>query len=243
MIVAPVVRAVVREVESLPETARGAGGFGSTGLVILCLALASSNACKKKETPEPPPVVAAPEPLADAGAPSKPVPSKPKEEVRGPCLPGMALANDGTITVCMDRYEFPGFGQMPQADLTQDEAQAKCADLGKRLCTEEEWRAGCQGPSNSTFPYGDSYQGTVCNTSLGKAMPVSESGSFPECVSASGVYDMAGNVAEWIATSGHSMGGSAADGDDGRCSFKVKRARAKDTDLGFRCCSEPRVGR
>jgi len=30
-VVAPVVRAVWREVEALPETARGAGGFGSTG--------------------------------------------------------------------------------------------------------------------------------------------------------------------------------------------------------------------
>ena len=31
MVVAPVVRVAWREVETLPETARGAGGFGSTG--------------------------------------------------------------------------------------------------------------------------------------------------------------------------------------------------------------------
>ena len=31
MVVAPVVRAAWREVSSLPETRRGAGGFGSTG--------------------------------------------------------------------------------------------------------------------------------------------------------------------------------------------------------------------
>lgn len=32
MVVAPVVQAALMEVESLPETARGAGGFGSTGV-------------------------------------------------------------------------------------------------------------------------------------------------------------------------------------------------------------------
>lgn len=34
MVIAPVARAMVREVHSLDETARGAGGFGSTGLGV-----------------------------------------------------------------------------------------------------------------------------------------------------------------------------------------------------------------
>jgi formylglycine-generating enzyme required for sulfatase activity len=154
----------------------------------------------------------------------------------------MSVATDGTVSVCIDKYEFPGFGRVPETLISQGDANTRCVDLGKRLCTEAEWRAACRGPSKLAFPYGDGYQSTTCNTSLGKPASLVASGTFVECKSAAGVYDLAGNAAEWIAEEMETMGGSAAEGDDGRCASKDKRTRARDENVGFRCCMTPRVG-
>jgi hypothetical protein len=59
-------------------------------------------------------------------------------------------------------------------------------------------------------------------------------------VSATGVHDIAGNVAEW-ASDGTIAGCSAADGGDGRCDAAPRPAPAEGArfaDVGFRCCGD-----
>lgn len=122
---------------------------------------------------------------------------------------------------CMDRYEAPNQkGAKPLSFQIAPDGEAWCKTRGKRLCTEAEWVRACEGPNGSPYPYGTTYVKGRCNddktwispnwTTLGTypsdaAMSEAErlyqadpSGSNPECVSAEGVFDLTGNVAEWV---------------------------------------------
>ena len=46
-------------------------------------------------------------------------------------------------------------GAVPQGYINGVQAAAACASAGKRLCTDAEWLRACQGPSSTTYPYGN----------------------------------------------------------------------------------------
>lgn len=159
----------------------------------------------------------------DAGEPS-PCPS-----------PGMVMWGDA----CIDAYESPGKGRLPETGVSVGQAEASCNKRGLRLCSEKEWVAACRGPHRASFPYGESSRPAACNTFKGSTGEVAPTGSHPDCKSASGAFDMAGNVAEWVA-GGQVMGGSVQDGHSGRCSKRTRRRTSDRTysDVGFRCCGD-----
>ncbi len=155
-----------------------------------------------------------------------------------------------TSAYCVDLYEFPNRpGMIPRVSVSQEEADASCRKLGKRLCDEREWERACKGPTNFRFPYADRYDGSVCNTqdATDNPRPLGVSGRFANCRSGYGVYDLSGNVGEWtsspyddgvpeIAVKG---GNSARPGWDTRCASRTSRPpSARDSKLGFRCCAD-----
>ncbi|MDM8530007.1 SUMF1/EgtB/PvdO family nonheme iron enzyme [Anaerolineales bacterium HSG25] len=91
-----------------------------------------------------------------------------------------------------------GYEAHPVSFVTWYGAQAYCQAQGKRLPTEAEWEKAARGTTGQIYPWGDetptcdrlSYSGCV-----GSTTPV---GSYPNGVSPYGVYDMAGNVSEWV---------------------------------------------
>jgi formylglycine-generating enzyme len=122
---------------------------------------------------------------------------------------------------CIDRYEAPNeAGASPLLMQSAPEAEAWCQARAKRLCTEDEWVRACQGPKGLPYPYGRKYDERSCNQDakyvtpnwgkLGrwpaaeaeaevKRLDQSEpSGKRATCVSAEGVHDLTGNVAEWV---------------------------------------------
>lgn len=174
------------------------------------------------------------------------------------------------VRVCMDEYEWPNkAGATPWVMLRFVEAEAKCASVGKRLCTEFEWEMACEGSGARPWPYGFRYQPLTCNTNK-PYMGVSEaallslnekvrnaetwrvwqgapSGAFPACVSEYGVADLVGNVEEWVSTSrpewpfrSSLKGGFWAKPWAGcRGTNDSHGPMFRFYEVGFRCCKDP----
>ncbi len=81
----------------------------------------------------------------------------------------------------------------PSAFATWFQAQEACANSAKRLPTSAEWQVG----ANGTPDPGPDDQVADCTTDAQTGL--SATGSRSRCVSARGVFDMAGNVSEWVA--------------------------------------------
>lgn len=138
------------------------------------------------------------------------------------CPAGMVHARKG---VCIDVYEWPNVpGERPLLAASGEpealgsplDADMLCLSVGKRVCTRTEWVSACRGSGGSPFPYGKTYDAAACNTGarwrevnsekvakrdkdeLARLDQSAPAGSFTQCISAAGAYDMVGNAEEWV---------------------------------------------
>ena len=149
-------------------------------------------------------------------------------------------------------------GVLPWTQATWSEAASACQKVGLFLCPGDLWKAVCEGVGGAEFPYGDTYDGAMCNgndnpiggCSSGSCSPW-PTGSSQGCVSSTGAFDMSGNVREWTSdtVSGGALvrgGGFRESDDELRCSnvdpaTHVEAMSTAADDLGFRCCAVPPV--
>jgi serine/threonine protein kinase len=157
-----------------------------------------------------------------------------------------------TKAFCIDKFESPNSqGSMPITDLTFIEAKKSCLSMGKHLCSEVEWEKACKGKESEKYPYGNTYDGALCNTQgrNGEQRLPMKTGSFEKCISSYGAFDLSGNVLE-LTTSATSDSPVAAKGGSSRsssyqakCSSRLFPAPdARDPYTGFRCCRTPKLG-
>ncbi len=158
---------------------------------------------------------------------------------QGACPLGAHLVSAGGHSFCVDLYEYPGGNTIPRTHVSFAEAGRICVARGERLCSEGEWERACRGKGNASYPYGQTFEATRCNTK-GTGGEPAPGGTFAGCKSAAGAYDMSGNVAEWVG-SGALKGGNAREGaKESRCSAVTRGAPAAGGPLvGFRCCADP----
>jgi formylglycine-generating enzyme required for sulfatase activity len=148
-------------------------------------------------------------------------------------------------------------GQAPAVNVSQLQADVACRRAGKRLCSLAEWQAACRGGGARKYAYGDAYEKGRCHDRTMAAerhttgpLPT---GSVPRCRTpeggeGGGVYDLSGNVWEWLAAEGAAqvatfIGGSLYTDDaedvqscvpeEGMAQPLTQRTAA----IGFRCCA------
>jgi formylglycine-generating enzyme len=100
-----------------------------------------------------------------------------------------------------------------QAKMARAEAEAYCAFRGGRLPTSDEWAFAAAGANARRYPWGDT--GAVCRRAswglkdgpcgFGHTGP-ELAGLHPQGATPEGIFDLAGNVSEWVA-------GAAGDAD------------------------------
>lgn len=159
-------------------------------------------------------------------------------------------------------------GVTPNGYLSGILAERACHNAHKRLCTELEWVTACRGEADQQFPYGPDYQSGKCNVFNGAhpalllhgnaseghldprlnyfehhgAPLLHVTGASPECKSRWGndaVYDMVGNLDEWIADEGGVfLGGFYARNTREGCASRISAHPRGyfDYSLGVRCC-------
>jgi formylglycine-generating enzyme len=185
-------------------------------------------------------------------------------------------------------------GVRPQGYISRNEAKRACENAGKRLCSVNEWYAVCRGAERTTYPYGPRYEKGRCN--VGKAHLLSllfgkdpkswrydehfnapeldqrpgflaSTGEYAGCAGSNGVYDMVGNLHEWVSDrvdlslaeklpltdgirrklktntgKGIFMGGffSTTDQHGQGCNFvtAAHEPAYHDYSTGFRCCKD-----
>jgi hypothetical protein len=182
---------------------------------------------------------------------------------------------------CIDRYEAPNVkGEVPFALQTAYDGEAWCTERGKRLCSQDEWVRACEGPHGRAYPYGAEHREDVCNDDrpwilvVWKALakwPREDaiveatrlfqgdmSGARADCVSEEGVYDLTGNVAEWVRRSQPPQGTTKPFYDHvlkgcywagcykdphPSCAFTngVHPGTFRTYEAGFRCCARRRA--
>ena len=141
---------------------------------------------------------------------------------------------------CIDRYEFPNQKNViPIHSVSLGAAQEACTNLGKHLCEDTEWTDSCTGNGKRRWCYGNEYSSTQCHHAAklhqGGAKP---SGSFEQCKTSEGVYDMTGNLWEW-SNSGLLRGGNWNFSEGmGQClSTATPASQIHNNEIGFRCCA------
>ncbi|WP_437797790.1 formylglycine-generating enzyme family protein [Sorangium sp. So ce693] len=173
---------------------------------------------------------------------------------------------------CVDRYEWPNRkGELPAVLVSWRQAVKACEGVGKRLCTEDEFNFACEGEEMLPYTYGYARDATKCNidrpfrqrevtlyhyercmrhpkckAELERLDQRKPAGSMPACVSPFGVYDLNGNINEWVVRPGHkSPERSGLKGGwwgpmRGRCRPTVGFHKEEDYgyEQGFRCCKD-----
>ncbi len=98
---------------------------------------------------------------------------------------------------------------LPVESVTYDEASDYCKNVGKRIPTEAEWEFSARAGTTTLYYWGDEFDpakanfcDSDCELNLGGTVPdgyvhTAPVGSFPP--NPAGLYDMAGNVSEWVA--------------------------------------------
>lgn len=164
----------------------------------------------------------------------------------------------------------------PQAYISQVQAKQACESAGKRLCKPDEYIRACRGPSKKDFyPYGGMQRRPgLCNEGKGSfvmqafgqdtfkltyenfndpkldQMPngLAHTGAFPRCASPDGVFDLVGNLHEWVDegpdANGHGRfrGGWYGDAENNGpgCLYvtSAHETTYHDYSTGFRCCAD-----
>jgi sulfatase modifying factor 1 len=160
-------------------------------------------------------------------------------------------------------------GVVPQGYVSRDQAERACRAAGKRLCREEEWLDACRGTPPHRYPYGDARADGACNDRGASPLrllygdssdpyhagpmndprlnqqpnTLARTGQYARCTNGDGVFDMVGNLHEWVASPHATFRGgfyqdTRLNGEG--CAYRTTAHAPSyhDYSTGFRCCAD-----
>lgn len=116
-----------------------------------------------------------------------------------PCA--LTRAEDETALIEFDGTSYSNLANsLPMYKVTWYGAKAFCEAAGGRLPTEAEWEYAARGTDGRIYPWGNTWDPLSARTSIPATtevgpLPVN---SYPSGLSPFGLFDMSGNVAEWV---------------------------------------------
>ena len=140
------------------------------------------------------------------------------------------------------------------------EARDACAAAGRRLCTQAEWLSACQGApaidddadgdvlddyrEGRSHPYADGVRDGWCHVAADRTdSDAVATGTWGACRTPDGIYDLAGNLQEWVGASAEEaalVGGTWYGGDYASCGARNDSfgPGLSNRTTGFRCCAD-----
>jgi formylglycine-generating enzyme required for sulfatase activity len=112
-------------------------------------------------------------------------------------------ATGRTPPLFWDQVDLAVHGDRPVVGVDWEDADAYCRWTGKRLPTEAEWEKAARGTDERRYPWGSqSPTAELANFALGARFSYSQVlmpvGAYERGRSPYGIYDLAGNVWEWV---------------------------------------------
>lgn len=145
-------------------------------------------------------------------------------------------------------------GDRPVVCVDHDRAADYCQWRGGALPTHNQWERAARGDTSPLFPWGNRWEPDRANWGEMDVMQTavageidgfawtSPPGAFPDGKSAHGLYDMAGNVAEWTRVDDEALSAEVRGGSWVSNPFELRSTGREEhdvdavrSDIGFRC--------
>ena len=115
-------------------------------------------------------------------------------EASGFCTP----PNSTRSAKIEDYYTNDAYSEFPVIYVTYEQAVSYCNWAGRRLPTDSEWQSAAKNESDGPYPWGKTFSKDKVNAADSGNRDTTAVGTYPRGRTKNSIYDLAGNVWEWV---------------------------------------------